>query len=115
MKKHEKYIEELKIGDLIAFRLYDFDAKMYSGKVTKIGITRLEVQTKNGQKHFVDKKNVQWINKGFWPKFVMNAFKGIDLVEEEEEKEEAKEQYFSLEEELEEEKEENEEKDSNWE
>ena len=85
MKKHNEFIENLKVGDLIAFRMYENDAKMYSGKVTRIGAARIEVQTKNGQKHFVDKVLVQWVNnKGFWPKFVMSAFKGIDIVEEDE-------------------------------
>ena len=85
MKKHNEFIENLKVGDLIAFRMYENDAKMYSGKVTRIGETRIEVQTKNGQKHFVDKVLVQWVNNiVFWPKFVMCAFKGIDIVEEDE-------------------------------
>lgn len=85
MKRHNKYIDELRIGDLIAFRLYENDAKMYSGKVVKIGKTRIEVQTKNGQRYYVDKTDVQWVNnKGFWPKFVMSAFKGIDMEDDEE-------------------------------
>ncbi len=77
-KKYQDYVNEMALGDLIAFRLYEKDAKMYSGKVTKIGDSRIEVQTKNGTKYFVDKKNVAWINKnGHWPHFVMNGFQGI--------------------------------------
>lgn len=82
MNKHEEFIANLKVGDLIAFKLFDKDAKMYSGIITVLGVTRLEVQTKNGKKYYIEKTNVQWVNtNGRWPRFVMNAFKGVDTEE----------------------------------
>lgn len=82
MNKHDEFIANLKVGDLIAFKLFDKDAKMYSGIITVLGVTRLEVQTKNGKKYYIEKTNVQWVNtNGRWPRFVMNAFKGVDTEE----------------------------------
>ena len=45
-----------------------------------MGNTRVEVQTKNGKRFFIEKNDIQWVNtNGKWPRFVMNAFKGIDV------------------------------------
>ena len=82
MERHSNYINTLKLGDLVAFRLYYKSAKMYSGKIVAIGATRVEVQTKNGKRFFIDKSDITWVNTtGKWPRFVMNAFKGIDSTE----------------------------------
>lgn len=76
---HKEYIDNLKLGDLVAFKLYNLDAKMYSGKISKLGETRVEIQTKNGKKYIIEKTNIYWLNtNGRWPKFIMNAFKGVD-------------------------------------
>ena len=76
------YINNVKEGDLIAFKFDMLEAKMYSGKITKIGESKVEVQTKNGKKFFVEKDNIQWINTtGRWPAHIMQALKGIDVVD----------------------------------
>ena len=80
MIKHNSYLDSLKLGDLVAFKLYYKNAKMYSGKIVAMGNTRVEVQTKNGKRFFIEKNDIQWVNtNGKWPRFVMNAFKGIDV------------------------------------
>lgn len=81
----QSYIDELEIGSLVAFKLYANDAKMYSGKITKLGNTKAEVCTKNGKRYFIEKKNIYWVNtNGRWPAFVMSAFRGVDLIPEKE-------------------------------
>jgi hypothetical protein len=78
-KTHQDYIDSIEVGTLIAFKMFKNEAKMYSAKVTKIGDTKLEVQTKNGKSYFILKSNVIWVNNnGRWPRFVMNAFRGLD-------------------------------------
>ena len=75
----QKYIDDLKINDLVAFRLYENDAKNFSGKIIKMGVENVEIQTKNGRKFFVNKKNITWINtNGRWPKHIILALRGID-------------------------------------
>lgn len=75
----QKYIENLKVGDLVAFRLYENDAKNFSGKVIKIGVTHVEIETKNGKKFFIEKTNITWINtNGRWPRHIITALRGID-------------------------------------
>lgn len=85
----EDYVAGLKKGDLIAFKTSSLEAKMYSGKVTKIGRSKVEVETKNGKKYFINKENICWVNMGGkWPSHIMQALKGIDVIEEENEQEE---------------------------
>lgn len=73
------YVKNVKEGDLIAFKFNSLEAKMYSGKITKLGNTRIEVETKNGKKFFVDRENIQWVNTtGRWPSHIIQALKGID-------------------------------------
>lgn len=84
MNCREDYIDNLHLGDLVAFKLYEKEAKMYSGKISKLGKTKAEIETKNGKKYFVEKKNIRWVNiTGKWPAHVMQALKGIDVEEEE--------------------------------
>ena len=79
----QSYIDSLEVGTLVAFKLYSNDAKMYSGKVTKIGQTKVEVCTKNGKRYFIEKRNIYWVNtNGRWPAFVMSAFRGVDIAPE---------------------------------
>lgn len=75
------YVNNVKEGDLIAFKFDALEAKMYSGKITKLGESKVEVQTKNGKKFFVERTNIQWINNtGRWPNHIIQALKGIDNV-----------------------------------
>ena len=88
MSSREDYISNIKKGDLVAFKTSSLEAKMYSGKITKIGTTKVEVETKNGKKYFVSKENIYWVNtNGKWPSYIMQALKGIDVVDENEETE----------------------------
>ncbi len=78
--EHKIYIDNMKVDDIVAFKLYEKDSKMYSGKIKTIGATKVEIQTKNGKKFIIEKKNIYWVNvNNRWPKFVMNAFKGVDV------------------------------------
>lgn len=84
MSSRNDYINALEVNSLIAFKLDKLEAKMYSGKVTKIGKTKVEVETKNGRKFFVNKDDIHWVNTtGKWPAHIMQALKGIDMEEEE--------------------------------
>lgn len=81
--EHKTYIDNMKLGDIVAFKLYEKDSKMYSGKIKTIGASKVEIQTKNGKKFIIEKKNIFWVNvNNRWPRFVMNAFKGVDTIEE---------------------------------
>jgi len=74
----QKYIMTLEIGALVAFKLYSNDAKMFSGKILRISKEKVEIETKNGKKYFVDKDNITWVNtSGRWPKYIMVGLKGI--------------------------------------
>ena len=86
MTQHEEircskaeYIDNIEKGSLVAFRLYPKDAKNFSGKITKIGKTHVEIETKNGKRFFVDKNNITWVNtNGRWPKHIILALRGIE-------------------------------------
>ena len=78
--EHKTYIDNMKLGDIVAFKLYEKDSKMYSGKIKTLGASKVEIQTKNGKKFIIEKKNIFWVNvNNRWPRFVMNAFKGVDI------------------------------------
>ena len=78
--EHKTYIDNMKLGDIVAFKLYEKDSKMYSGKTKTLGASKVEIQTKNGKKFIIEKKNILWVNvNNRWPRFVMNAFKGVDI------------------------------------
>ena len=78
--EHKTYINNMKLGDIVAFKLYEKDSKMYSGKIKTLGASKVEIQTKNGKKFIIEKKNIFWVNvNNRWPRFVMNAFKGVDI------------------------------------
>lgn len=80
--EHKTYIDNMKLGDIVAFKLYEKDSKMYSGKIKTIGASKVEIQTKNGKKFIIEKKNIFWVNvNNRWPRFVMNAFKGVDAID----------------------------------
>ncbi len=69
------YIDNAKIGMLIAFKVND--RKALSGKIEEIHQAGFVVKTKNGVKFSVRKKNVMWVKTGSrWPKGVYLALKG---------------------------------------
>lgn len=70
-----EYVENIRIGALIAFRVND--RKALSGKVEEIHGAGFVVKTKNGIRFNVRKKNVMWVKTGErWPKGVYLALKG---------------------------------------
>lgn len=76
-KSKESYIEEIKIGAMVAFRIGGL--KMLSGKI--IGITDMSnnylVETKNGINFSVRRKNIVWVKTGErWPRGIFLALKG---------------------------------------
>ena len=78
--EHKTYIDNMKLGDIVAFKLYEKDSKMYSGKIKTLGASKVEIQTKNGKKFIIEKKNIFWVNvNNRWQRFFMNAFKGVDI------------------------------------
>lgn len=90
-----KYLENIEKGSLVAFRLYEKDAKNFSGKIIKVGQTHVEIETKNGKKFYIEKKNITWVNtNGRWPRHIIVALRGIEdeSVEVEENVEEGNEQ-----------------------
>lgn len=85
VNKKEEMLKTLVVGDLIAFKVHQNDAKNYSGIITKIAKDRdvVEVSTKNGKCYFVEMKNITWINRsGRWPRHIMLALRGIGEIEE---------------------------------
>lgn len=69
------YIDNAKIGMLIAFKVND--RKALSGKIEEIHQAGFVVKTKNGVKFNVRKKNVMWVKTGNrWPRGVYLALKG---------------------------------------
>lgn len=74
------YIDKIKVGSLIAFKLKMNSEKLVSGKVEMIveddDIKEYVVQTKNGARYRLDKEYIVWVNiDGRWPRGVMDGFK----------------------------------------
>lgn len=74
------YIDKIKVGSLIAFKLKMNSEKLVSGKVETIveddDIKEYIVQTKNGARYRLDKEYIAWVNiDGRWPRGVMDGFK----------------------------------------
>lgn len=69
------YVENAKIGMLIAFKVND--RKALSGMIEEIHQAGFVVKTKNGVRFNVRKKNVMWVKTGDrWPRGVYLALKG---------------------------------------
>jgi hypothetical protein len=74
-KAKTEYIENAKIGALIAFRVNDI--KVLSGMIEEIHKSIFVVNTKTGVRYRVDKNNVLWVKTGDrWPKGVYLALRG---------------------------------------
>lgn len=73
------YIDKIKAGSLVAFKLKLDCEKLVSGKVDTIidgDDKKYIVQTKNGARYKMDKDYIAWVNlEGRWPKGVMDGFK----------------------------------------
>lgn len=82
-KGKEVYIDNIVVGDLLAFRVELGDEKLISGKVITIKSDGFGIQTKNGTQYNITAEHIAWVNTtGKWPKGVMDAFKlGIAGVE----------------------------------
>lgn len=75
-----KYVDNIRIGVLVAFRVND--QKALSGKIEEIHVAGFVVKTKNGIRFNVRKKNIMWVKTGErWPKGVYLALKGVQEVE----------------------------------
>lgn len=71
----EEYIENAKIGTIIAFKVNN--VKVISGMIEEIHKSDFLVRTKSGVKFTVRKKNIVWVKTGpRWPKGVYLALKG---------------------------------------
>jgi hypothetical protein len=80
MSRREEFIDNIKVGDLIAFKLLTDTEKLISGKVKIVnhrkGTQDYDVETKNGKTYNIPKQNVAWVNKdNRWPKGVLEAFR----------------------------------------
>lgn len=72
------YIDNAKIGQLIAFKVND--KRALSGMIEEIHGSGFVVKTKNGVRFPVRKKNVMWVKTGDrWPRGVYLALKGEQL------------------------------------
>jgi hypothetical protein len=72
------FIENASAGTIVAFRVQmDSGLEMFSGKITKIGKTIFEVETKNGKRFVINKCSVAWVKTGpRWPKGIYEALRG---------------------------------------
>jgi len=77
------YIENIKIGTIVAFKLSDNKAK--SAKVVKKSTKnrKLQVETSYGAQYVIPFENVIWVKTGArWPKGVYRMLKGMNDNEE---------------------------------
>ena len=75
LKQKDEYIENARIGTIVAFKVNE--SKTISGKIEEIHKNDFVVETKNGVKFTVRKRNVIWVKTGDrWPKGVFEALKG---------------------------------------
>ena len=72
-KSREHYLNQLSIGQIIAFRINE---AMFTGKVIQLTPEHLVVKTKNGSVYYPTKDQVVWVKNGtYWPKGIYNALK----------------------------------------
>ena len=75
-RNNEEYIDNVSVGDIIAFRTSNFSVK--SAKVVRKSSTdkKLLLETKYGRQFFIDFNDVLWVNtNGYWPKWIYNLMK----------------------------------------
>lgn len=77
-EQKQKYLDNIQIGTLIAFRVSDTKAK--SAKVIRKStkLRKLQVETSYGAVHTISFQDVLWVRTGKrWPRGVYNMLKGI--------------------------------------
>lgn len=71
-KSRETYIENLSIGNIVAFKSKEM---MFSGKVVDIS-DKVTIQTLNNSVFYVDKQDIVWVKLGTnWPTGIYNALR----------------------------------------
>mgnify|MGYP004649131643 FL=1 len=71
-KKKNEYIENMCIGNIVAFKREDL---MFSGKVVDIA-DNVTIQTPNNSIFYVEKTDIVWVKVGTkWPLGIYNALK----------------------------------------
>lgn len=77
-EQKQKYLNNIQIGTIVAFKLSDNKAK--SAKVVKKSTKnrKLQVETSYGAQYIIPFENVIWVKTGSrWPKGVYNMLKGV--------------------------------------
>lgn len=69
----DKYIKNLKPGDLIAFN--NNSSKIYSAMVVSKNGSKVICISKHGTIYHILTNNIVWVKGNRWPKFVMEGFK----------------------------------------
>lgn len=78
VEQKQKYLDNIQVGTIVAFKLSDNKAK--SAKVVKKSIKnrKLQVETSYGAQYIIPFENVIWVKTGSrWPKGVYNMLKGV--------------------------------------
>lgn len=78
MAQKMQYIENIKIGTLVAFRLSN--GKVKSAKVTRKSTNsrKLKLETNYGAEYIISFDDVLWVRSGKrWPKGIYNLLKGL--------------------------------------
>lgn len=78
IEQKQKYLNNIQIGTIVAFKLSDNKAK--SAKVVKKSTKnrKLQVETSYGAQYIIPFENVIWVKTGSrWPKGVYNMLKGV--------------------------------------
>jgi len=74
MENKAKYIENLEVGTLVAYRVSA--DKIKSGKVTIVASNAVEVEDYEGLVYIVKKEDIIWVKTGKrWPKPIFTALK----------------------------------------
>lgn len=82
MEQKQKYLDNIQVGALVAFKVSETKAK--SAKVIKKSIKsrKLMVETSYGATHVIPFEDVLWVRTGArWPRGVYNMLKGIGDVD----------------------------------
>ena len=78
VEQKQKYLDNIQVGTIVAFKLSDNKAK--SAKVVKKSTKnrKLQVETSYGAQYIIPFENVIWVKTGSrWPKGVYNMLKGV--------------------------------------
>ena len=81
-KGKESYINHIEKDSLLAFSLPN--KKVLSGKVLNVKDDTLYMETKNGKKYQIQKKDILWVKTGErWPRGVYKLLKGEEVLADE--------------------------------